>query len=232
MVSATDHAWRRITSPNRGEAFSSVGSSYFFGFELLRADAEFFAPVTHQKTELANAHIADFVHPNQHRCPDRQASMANLADHRRGNFQRPRQGSVIFQMQDADEMVEQVIRIVGGFGRQLGTRGWHSRLLFVGNILNLTNSNYEVKLLGGIFQKRNLTLAQQGGAKVPSAKLILPWDNIFLPRFAASIASVGALDRFELRVASSAHDRSRAVAFGTSGPACSSTAAISSVKTT
>jgi hypothetical protein len=90
--------------------------------------------------------------------------------------------------------------------------------LFVGNILNLTNSNYEVKLLGGIFQKRNLTLAQQGGAKVPSAKLILPWDNIFLPRFAASIASVGALDRFELRVASSAHDRSRAVAFGTSGP--------------
>jgi hypothetical protein len=80
--------------------------------------------------------------------------------------------------------------------------------LFVGNILYLTNSIYEVKPLGGIFQKRNLTLTKQGGAKAPSAKLIWPWNNIFLPRFAAFIARVGALDRFELRVASSAHDRS------------------------
>ena len=35
------------------------------GLELFVADTEFFPPVTHQDTQLANGQLADFMHANQ-----------------------------------------------------------------------------------------------------------------------------------------------------------------------
>ena len=83
------------------------------GLELLVADAEFVTAVTHEHTQFANAQVANFVHANQQRCAYRETAMANLADDRRRNLERTRQGGVILQVQLFNQRIKQIIRVIG-----------------------------------------------------------------------------------------------------------------------
>jgi hypothetical protein len=52
------------------------------------------------------------MHANQHGSTDGQATMPDLADHRRGNLERAGQSGVILQIELFKHGIEQVIRVV------------------------------------------------------------------------------------------------------------------------
>ena len=57
------------------------------GLELSWTDPVLATAIPHEIPELPNAQLADFVHPYQQRCTDRQSTMTYFADDRWCDFQ-------------------------------------------------------------------------------------------------------------------------------------------------
>ena len=64
------------------------------------------AAVAHQVAQVADAHASHLMHTDQQRSTDRQAVMANLADHRRSDLEHARQRGVVLQLHLAQQDVQ------------------------------------------------------------------------------------------------------------------------------
>src|SRR6478735_7756388 len=71
------------------------------------------------------------MHPDQQRCTDRETAMTDLADDRRGDFERAGQGGVVLEIQLFDQGIKQIIGVI----RDLFAN-WLAYCLFKGVIHN------------------------------------------------------------------------------------------------
>jgi hypothetical protein len=91
---------------------SGVGVARFLWTPLRVGKTEFGAPVTHQDTQVADAHSGYFMHPDEQRCTDRYAAMADFADDRGLDFEETRESGVVFELHFLMYHVEQLVRVV------------------------------------------------------------------------------------------------------------------------
>ena len=70
-------------------------------------------PFNTLNTQIGDAQATDFADANQQPGADAQGAEANAGQHRSGDVEYPRQGSVVLQAQAQQQQVEQLVGVVG-----------------------------------------------------------------------------------------------------------------------